>query len=713
MHRTTVKSLTRAASVLALAAGVLAAAPASAERYALLVGVTKYPNLPPKNWLVGPANDAGLMRDFLVKEAQFSADKVTVLADDTAGALASPTHAEIRAQMKALADKVGKDDFVYLHFGGHGFQQPALDPAKETDGKDEIFLPSDTMMPEGGEKRLPNAYIDDEVKADLDAIRAKGAFVWIVFDACHSSTATRAAFDGDEMERKIDWSDLGIEPPVYPDEGSRAVGAERESSLSADSAAAAPGEGGLVAFYAAQTVETTPEMPLPPGQEGAVRQGLFSFTIAQQLAANPNVTYRQLGEAVLQAYSGLNRTRPTPMFEGDLDRQVFNNAAQERVLQWKVETGDKPTVPAGSLHRLAPGARLAILAKPGDPIESALGFVGVGSATNFSSTLVELTGEAAAGVKAMKPADIPKDAFARIADAPVDFRLTVARPDPAKYPAEAAALNAALDAIVAGGKAAVNLEIVDAGKSADLRFAVLSEKDIDPAAEGASPMAWFLPPSGEVSLANGLRPASISFTAPTAEAVADPLTENLVRIYRATNLSRLSTANDFKPEELNVSFTLKRAGGEEVSIEGGQIPFARPDDIVHVNAVNNSGKAVDINVLYIGSDHSIGQMYVERLQNGAKVSEDILQFTADSFGIERMVVVLNEAAAGTNVEDLSFLEQAGARQATRGAGTGDLMAMLQDIGGGGATRGAMKIGAAKTRRGAVMIVPVETTPAKP
>ncbi|MBK8457865.1 MAG: caspase family protein [Phyllobacteriaceae bacterium] len=679
-----------------------------------MVGVTKYPNLAPKNWLVGPANDAGLMRDFLVGEGQFAAANVAVLADDTPGALSSPTHEAIRAQMKALAEKVGKDDFVYLHFGGHGFQQPALDPAKETDGKDEIFLPADTKMPEGDDKRLPNAYIDDEVKADLDAIRAKGAFVWIVFDACHSSTATRAAFDGEEMERKIDWSDLGVEPPKYPDEGSRAVGAERESSLSSDATSAAPGEGGLVAFYAAQTVETTPEMPLPLGQEGAVRQGLFSFTIAQQLAANPNVTYRQLGEAVLQAYSGLNRTRPTPMFEGDLDRQVFNNAAQERVLQWKVDTADgKATLPAGSLHRLAPGAKLAILAKPGDAIEAALGYVGVGSATNFSSTLVELTAEAATGVKAIKPADIPKDAFARVAETPVDFKLTVARPDAAKYPAEAAALNSALDAIVAGGKTAVNLDIVEAGQSADLRFAVLSEKDIDPEAEGASPMAWFLPPNGEVSLDKGLRPASISFTAPTAEAVADPLSENLVRIYRATNLSRLSTANDFKPEELSVSFTLKRAGGEEVVIEGGQIPFARPDDIIHVNAVNSSGKAVDINVLYIGSDHSIGQMYVERLQNGAKVSEDILQFTADSFGIERMVVVLNEAAAGTNVEDLSFLEQAGARQATRGAGGGDLMAMLQDIGGGGATRGAMKIGAAKTRKGAVMIVPVETTPAKP
>ncbi len=713
LRRKCSKTLGRTASVFALALGAACATPAAAERYAVLVGVTKYPNLPPKNWLVGPANDAALMRTLLVNEAGFDAKNVTVLADDTEGAASSPTHDAIRSTLKAMADKVGKDDFVYLHFGGHGFQQPALDPASETDGKDEIFLPSDTMMP-GPDKRLPNAYIDDEVKADLDAIRAKGAFVWVVFDACHSSTATRAALGGDEMERKIDWSDLGVEPPTYPEEGSRAVGEERESSLSAEEKGAAAEPGGLVAFYAAQTVETTPEMPLPADTEGAPRQGLFSYTIARELAANPNVTYRQLGEAVLQDYSALNRTRPTPMFEGDLDKQVFNNTSEARVLQWKVASdGAKATIPAGNLHRLAPGAKLAIMAKPGDAVDAALGFVVVKSTTNFESTLAEVPAEAAGGKPVITLAEIPKDAFARVVETPVDFKLTVARPDAAKYPAEAAALDAALDRIVKDGKVAINLDVVDAGKPADLRFAVLSEKDIDPKADSTEPLAWFLPPNGEVSLAKGLRPASIALTAPTATTGEDPLASTLVKIYRATNLSRLAAANDFSTEELAVSFTLKRAGGEEVAIEGGQVPVARPDDIIHVNAVNNSGKAVDVNVLYIGSDNSIGQMYAERLQPGSKVSDDVLQFTAESFGIERMIVVLNEATAGSNVEDLSFLEQTGTpREAgTRGAGSDGLMAMLEDIGGGAATRGAMKIGGAKARKGAVIVVPVETAPA--
>ncbi|MFZ1775155.1 MAG: caspase family protein [Rhizobiaceae bacterium] len=710
MNQLTLKRRLLGAAVIAATLGTGTGA-ALSERYAVLVGVTKYPALPPKNWLVGPANDTAMVRDFLEKNAQFKAENITVLADDVEGAKSSPNHDLIRAAMKEVAAKAGKDDFVYLHFGGHGFQQVALDPATETDGKDEIFLPADTKMPEGEFKRLPNAYIDDEVKADLDAIRAKGAFVWIVFDACHSSTATRAAIGGDEAERKIDWNDLGVKAPkIAEGDGSRSLEA-RESALGESP----EGErGGLVAFYAAQTVETTPEMPLPLNQEGAKKYGLFSYTIMQQLAANPAMTYRQLGEAVLQSYSGLNRTRPTPLFEGDLDRTVFGAAGAERVLQWRVALEDgKATIPAGAIHRVLPGTRLAILKAPGDAIDAALGFVDVASAGNFEARLKAISGDGSQ--KAIKLEDIPKDAYARLADAQVDFTLTIARPDAkGPHPAEAAALNAALDAIAADATAPLQIALVESGASADLRIAVLSEKDIDDKASDNVPKAWLLPPSGEISLAQAQRPSSLGLTSQTTSAsdgLAGPLKSTLVKIYRATNLARMASASDYQDGAVEVKFTLKRSGGGEEAITGGQVPIAKPDDIVHISAENKSGKPLDINVLYVGSDHSIGKMYAERLQSGAKLDEDILGFTAESFGIERMVVVLNEALPGTNVEDLGFLEQESTRQASRGAGGGDLGSMLEELAGGGATRAAKPLGQAKARRGAIMVVPIETVPA--
>jgi hypothetical protein len=42
-----------------------------------------------------------------------------------------------------LAARAQPGDFVYLHFSGHGSQAPALDPATELDGLDELFLPVD------------------------------------------------------------------------------------------------------------------------------------------------------------------------------------------------------------------------------------------------------------------------------------------------------------------------------------------------------------------------------------------------------------------------------------------------------------------------------------------------------------------------------------------------------------------------------------------
>ena len=118
----------------------------------------------------------------------------------------------------------------------------------------------------------------------------------------------------------------------------------------------------LVAFYAAQTVETTPEMPLPKGVEDATRFGLFTFTIMAKLAENPNVTYRQLGQAVLQQYSADGRTRPTPLFEGELDARVFGTDKTDTVMQWPIvnKTGNL-TIAGGLLHRLTAGSKLAIL----------------------------------------------------------------------------------------------------------------------------------------------------------------------------------------------------------------------------------------------------------------------------------------------------------------------------------------------------------------
>jgi hypothetical protein len=193
---------------------------------------------------------------------------------------------------------------------------PARAADGENDRKDEVFLPADTRNWDAAAKGFPNAYVDDDIGADITALREAGAFVWAVFDACHSASATRAA-PGESLEvsRRLDPQALGV-PAELLASATRAIGGETERGTPV-SFPEGSGKGGLVAFFAAQTVETTPEMPLPPDGEEKQRYGLFTYTLIESMAKHPGISYRQLGQTILEAYGAMNRRAPTPLFEGD------------------------------------------------------------------------------------------------------------------------------------------------------------------------------------------------------------------------------------------------------------------------------------------------------------------------------------------------------------------------------------------------------------
>jgi hypothetical protein len=729
-----------AATALAITGIGLVAAPAFARsNYALLVAVTAYPNLPPKASLVGPNHDAALVRDYLETSApvKFDPQNVTLLADGVDGAAGSPTHQHIVDALKGVADKVQRDDFVYLHFSGHGAQQPEIKTGSETDGLDEIFLPADTALWKDRAKGVPNALMDDEIGGALDAIRDKGAFVWVIFDACHSGSATRAADIGDELvtERKLDAEELGIpasEMAAAEAEGTKAPG-EREaaftlteepqsdgSTRAADltgdesaTGAASIAKGGVVAFFAAQTIETTPEMPLPKGNPDAQKYGLFTYTIMSKLAENPNMTYRQLGHAVLQQYSADSRQRPTPLFEGELDARVFGTQKIDTIMQWPLAWKDgDATLPAGMLHRLAKGTKLAILPTPASELSDAVGYVEVQSVKNLSSSVAPV---AFNGKPALKLADLPPNAYARLAELAVDFKLVVARPPQADgLKDEVALANSVLDRLVADAGKRFNVELVAPEQEADLRLAVLRESEIVGAAPGASdkPALWFLPPLGDISLKTGNRPPLVAIDTADPEKLAAGTADNLTKIFRATSLSKLAAASDYQPDQVTVEFRIKREGKDGMEpLKEASVPIVSPGDEVHIFAQNLSTKLVDINILYVGSDYSITHIDSQRLVSGAKVDEGLLAFTDTSFGMERMIAVLTEAPPMSEIEDLKFLEQGGVPAATRSAGgSAGFSDMLTDIGLAPATRSVMKLGDKGGAKGAVMIFPMETVP---
>ncbi|MQW33416.1 caspase family protein [Sinorhizobium meliloti] len=703
--------------------------------HAVIVGVTEYSELPKSNSLVGPRNDALLARDYLTKQApvRFDPRHVIILADDVEGAK-EPTLALILLTLDELSARVQNGDFVYLHFSGHGLQQPAEDPSTETDGYDEIFLPKDTGRWVDHSKHLPNALIDNKVGEALDKIRAKGAFVWVVFDACHSGTATRAAPAETVVERKIDPDAVGMPPGMLSSAlRNKLLTGEVPIEVTSTTSAA---KGGIVAFYAAQTNETTPEMPLPKETAEAQIYGLFTYTLFSKLTENPNVTYQQLAEAILQQYASINRTSTTPLFEGDLGTPVFGTMVGSFIPQWPLDVTDRSaTIQAGLLHGLVPGSRLAILEKPSSKIEEAIGFFEVKSSANFSSRLAlvpapeqrprtfppikEQTAKAARASRSVRSLrDIPPGSYVRLSEAAYDFTLKVARPAASKeFAHEVAIVNELLDSLAADKEASLHLEIVGPGKDADVRLAVFAEEGAMGSSLGAGsdPALWILSQSGEMSGEEGQRPPSITLQSDRSS-IRDAVAQYLTRIYRATNLARISETSDYGVGELALAFTLRRkANGKEVEITTTNMPAGVPGDRVHVRARNNTSTAVDINILYLGSDFSITHIDAERLQPSAVLDKDLLEFTDTSYGRELIVAVFTEARPLTATLDLSFLAQEGLEKADTRGGMHGIQDMILGMGFASIRRGAEPIGkAAEGRpRGAVTLFPVRTVPQQP
>lgn len=186
----------------------------------------------------------------------------------------------------------------------------------ETDGLDEVFLPTDTARAAPGAGVIPNAIVDDEIGRAMDAIRATGADVWLVMDSCHSGSGMRTASPG-TASRFVDPAVLGVEVTVSGQAEPQAVG---------DQGADLPG--GFLAFYAARSTEVAREVDFAEATGGGEWYGLFTAKLAARLDDSPGISFRLLFQAVLSdmadgSVPAVARLQ-TPLWEGTLiDAVVF------------------------------------------------------------------------------------------------------------------------------------------------------------------------------------------------------------------------------------------------------------------------------------------------------------------------------------------------------------------------------------------------------
>jgi hypothetical protein len=305
---------------------------------------------------------------------------------------------------------------------------------------------------------LKNAIVDDVLGRKIAAIRAKGAFVWAVIDACHSGTVTR----GDTVTRSVDPVKLGIPAAsAVPSQASR--GGTREGTLKAK---ASSGDGGLVGFYAVESYDEAIEraftgynLPMV-GDADTQRMGVFTYLLHRALTRGTAQSYRDLAQEIV---SELNMDHtggkvPPPVFDGDLDAPIPGSDAERLPNSANGIIADgKLTLPVGAFHGYDVGATLALYA-PGKP-DTAIGHAEVTEATAVTSVAENITW--AEGATA-----IEQGTLAAVVDTPaISFRFVVSPPPPADLADQstAQAVSAALAESFKSGAETIGIELGEAG----------------------------------------------------------------------------------------------------------------------------------------------------------------------------------------------------------------------------------------------------------
>lgn len=368
--------------IVALLGSVVPASDAKDQvrRRALLVGCTDYrlASLPD---LWGPSNDVHAWSRALVKHFGLAASDVRALSGWPEDPADRPTRENIVKCIQDLLATSNAGDQLVILLAGHGAQVAAAKVTTnsehvEADGYDEVFLPADVKTWAAG--RIENGILDDEIGGWLAQFRHKGVHVWIVFDCCHASglaKPTSSREDGQAAAcRAVHFDDLGI--PRRAAEGPKpttGIATEVGPGWLDPGWERGDAPGSVVAFYACQGSELTPELPHPKDAPRARENyyGLFSYSIISTLAQCKNpLSYREFSRRIECRYT-LERPGLPPKIavDGAVDRMLLG------LRSWptgpSLSLSKSPTqvwmIDGGELAGLVNGTVLAIHPPASDP----------------------------------------------------------------------------------------------------------------------------------------------------------------------------------------------------------------------------------------------------------------------------------------------------------------------------------------------------------
>lgn len=596
------------------------------ETFAVIVGVSEYPTLEKNLSLVGPKYDALRVRDMLLQQG-VQPQNIQLLADGVEKSVL-PTKVNIVNAMKSLTKQVKAGDFVYLHFSGHGSQQPAIHGSDLSDGLDEIFLPRDIGAWSAQIGMIENSLTDNEMNVILTEIRNTGANVWAVFDSCHSGTMTRSVTGKKVVSRNVRPKLLGVEDNTV---NVMTRSTLKEVALDTEKA------GFLIAFSAAQSNEEAPEMELPSAN-GDLPQGLFTFTLTSLIGQNPNLSYRQLAQGILSAYNSLPWYKTTPLFEGGkaLDKAIFDRDVSVNLRYPVTKTRNKYQIQAGLLNGLENGAIVEVY-------DSVTG--------SQRSALMEITKAQVASSegKVIEGEISNKNSFSQLLRPALPNPLTI------KWQTKPSAVWLdALDLLLQKSELLKRtVTWVDSDQAADVSLYVSDdllyffsvENEVLPCALSKSEGACN---DQEKYLAS-------EYQLTDKNSIYSVLENGISRFVRARNLMRLS-----------LSMAGKGAINTEVELNGQAVTLDKPisakdGDELYVGFINNQRTPVDLSVFFVDSGLGIYQVYPEPGYSGRLFTGQSAEFegivNGATTGEEQFVVISVPTSRESPPMTLSHLQQ--------------------------------------------------------
>ena len=623
-------------------------------KHAIVVGVADYPNLDKKLWLDGPRNDVEVVMNYLL-DNNFDETNITLLADDEP---ILPTYKNILIAFEKTINKSKSGDMVYLHFSGHGSQQPQEDLSdsnQEHDGLDEIFLPRDVKNFNYKMGKVENALVDNEVNLFITRFREKGVFVWLVFDSCHAGTMLRGTEQDGVKHRKVEPNILKIPSALIKKAKNRQTDNRKKKTASVNANSKNKDLAGYIAFYAAQSTESTIEMKLP--QQGPDRKpmGLFTYTISDILSSNIDMSYTQLSEAILNRYTG-SRSISTPIFEGsNLNTAIFNSNRKIDVAQWKVLPHKKQNglanLSAGQIHGINSDTILALVKSPSETKQPIMGYIQV-----IKSDLISSTAKAI-GYNGIKPIKITSRLYARAIGSKIETPLTIWIQPDKNNSASADKLKNLLKSISADKKQAINIKFTDKKDKADFHLAVDNKQILFTSATIA------------LTKNNSNKIYSLEFDNSPRLNNNSEFSKSLTKTLRIlAKTKRLYAASkQFKNKNalanLDVSFKVTK-GKNTVAVSDADKLSLYDGNIIEVTIRNNSKSAVDVTALYIDSGYGISPIFpteigaTNRIQPKSQSVKIIKsKVSTTTLGNESLIIIAVEAKTNTQRSDFSFLAQ--------------------------------------------------------